>query len=90
MNKRKRIFKLIAVIVIIILLIVILSNSATLINKSVDTFFVENGTLSYEEQVEGYVIREEQVLKGNNYSNGIDQIITDGFRVSKGEAVFRY
>lgn len=90
MNKRKRIVKLIGIIIIIILLVIILSNSATLINKSVDTFFVENGTLSYEEQVEGYIIRDEEVLKGENYSNGLDQIITDGFRVSKGEAVFRY
>lgn len=90
MNKRKRIVKLIGIIIIVILLVIILSNSATLINKSVDTFFVENGTLSYEEQVEGYIIRDEEVLKGENYSNGLDQIITDGFRVSKGEAVFRY
>jgi hypothetical protein len=38
----------------------------------------------------GYIIRDETVLKGNNYSNGISQIVTEGTRVSKGEDVFRY
>ena len=90
MNKRKRIIKLIGIIILIVILIIIFKNSANLIKKNVDTFIVENGTLSYEEQVEGYIIRDEQILKGENYSNGLDQIITDGFRVSKGEAVFRY
>lgn len=90
MNKRKRIIKLIGIIILIVILIIIFKNSANLINKNVDTFFVENGTLSYEEQAVGYIIREETVLKGNNYSNGLDQIIVDGERVSKGESVFRY
>ncbi len=90
MNKRKRIIKLIGTVILIIILVIIFTNSANLINKNVDTFIVNEGTLSYEEQVEGYIIREEVVLKGNNYSNGLDQIIVDGERVSKGEAVFRY
>lgn len=38
----------------------------------------------------GYIIRDEEVLKGENYSNGITQIVTEGTRVSKNEAVFRY
>jgi hypothetical protein len=38
----------------------------------------------------GYIIRDETVLKGNNYSNGLSQIVTEGTRVSKGESVFRY
>lgn len=90
MNKRKRIIKLIGIIILIVILIIIFKNSANLINKNVDTFIVNEGTLSYEEQVEGYIIREESVLKGDNYSNGLDQIIVDGERVSKGESVFRY
>ena len=90
MNKRKRIVKLIGTIILIIMLVIIFTNSANLINKNVDTFIVNEGTLSYEEQVEGYILREESILKGNNYSNGLDQIIVDGERVSKGEAVFRY
>ena len=65
-------------------------NSTSIIGKSIDTFMVEEGTLSYEESAEGYIIRDEKVLKGNNYSNGISQIVTDNSRVAKGKAVFRY
>ena len=38
----------------------------------------------------GYVIREEEVLKGENSTNGLTQIVTEGTRVSKGESIFRY
>ena len=38
----------------------------------------------------GYVIREETVLQGNNYKNGIVQIKAEGERVAKGDPVFRY
>lgn len=38
----------------------------------------------------GYVIREETVLQGNNYKNGMLQIKAEGERVAKGEPVFRY
>ncbi|MBR2290519.1 MAG: hypothetical protein IJ867_08130 [Clostridia bacterium] len=38
----------------------------------------------------GYIIRDEEILKGDNSSAGITQIVTEGTRVSKGEAVFRY
>lgn len=38
----------------------------------------------------GYIIRDEEVLKGENASNGLAQIVTEGTRVSKDEAVFRY
>lgn len=88
--KRKKLFKLIGAIFLVIFLIVFITNSANLINKNVDNFIVENGSLSYEEQTEGYVIREETILKGDNYSNGLEPIVADGHRVSKGESVFRY
>ena len=51
---------------------------------------IENGSLSYEENADGYIIRDEEVLKGENSSSGLTQIVTEGTRVSKGEAVFRY
>lgn len=38
----------------------------------------------------GYVIREETVVQGNNYKNGIVQIKTEGERVAKGDPIFRY
>lgn len=51
---------------------------------------IENGSLSFEEQTEGYIIRDEELLKGKEESNGLTQIVTEGTRVSKGESVFRY
>lgn len=38
----------------------------------------------------GYIIREESVLKGQNYKNGMVKIKTEGERVEKGGTVFRY
>ncbi len=61
-----------------------------LIEKPTDTFLVENGSLSFEETVQGYVIREETVVKGENYKNGMAQIKTEGERIAKGESIFRY
>lgn len=88
--QKKRLFKLIGVIVLTVFLIYFLLNSTDLIGRNTDTFLVEEGTLSYEEEAEGYIIRDETVLKGTNSSNGVSQIASEGSRVSKGEAVFRY
>lgn len=38
----------------------------------------------------GYIVREESVLSGENYRNGLVEIKTEGTKVSKGENVFRY
>ena len=61
-----------------------------LIINPTDTFIIENGKLTSEETVTGYIIREETVLKGENYKNGISEIKSEGEKVAKGEAVFRY
>ncbi len=58
--------------------------------KPTDTFIVENGKLSSEETLQGYVIRDETVIKGENYKNGMVQIKSEGEKVAKGEAIFRY
>lgn len=58
--------------------------------KPTDTFIVENGKISSEESVQGYIIRDETVLKGENYKNGLVQIKSEGEKVAKGEAIFRY
>lgn len=82
--------RVIGVIILIIVLIFLMTNSANLIKKSVDVFVVENGSLSYEESVQGYIIRDEIVYKGQNYKNGMVQMKSEGEKVSKGESVFRY
>lgn len=38
----------------------------------------------------GYIVREESVLSGENYKNGLVEIKLEGEKVSKGENVFRY
>ncbi len=38
----------------------------------------------------GYVIREETVIQGDNYKNGMVQIKAEGERVAKDDPVFRY
>lgn len=48
------------------------------------------GSLSFEEPVEGYIIRDEKVFKGENYKNGMVQIKSEGEKVSNGESIFRY
>lgn len=43
-----------------------------------------------KKKLNGYIIRDEEILKGTNATNALNQIVTEGARVSKGEAVFRY
>lgn len=61
-----------------------------LIRQPTDTFVIENGTLSGEESAVGYVIRDEAVVQGNNYKNGMIQIKAEGEKVAKGESIYRY
>ena len=38
----------------------------------------------------GYIIRDEVVVKGNQYKNGMEQIKSEGEKVAKNENIFRY
>ena len=81
------------VLVILILLCVIgyaVSLAIKLIKNPTNTFLVEQGQIYQEEVTNGYIIREETVLKGENYKNGMSQIKIEGEKVAKGEAIFRY
>ena len=61
-----------------------------LIKQPTDKVTVENGTLYLEETDVGYIIRDEKVVKGNNYKNGMEQIKTEGEKTAKGESIYRY
>lgn len=61
-----------------------------LVLEPVQSFAVENGNIYQEETVYGYIVRDEQVLKGENSKNGLIEIKPEGAKVSKGENVFRY
>jgi len=61
-----------------------------LIKHPTEVFMIENGGLSEEESAVGYVIRNETVVQGDNYKNGMIQIKTEGERVAKGDSIYRY
>ena len=87
---KKKIRNIIIYAVVIIALLYLIYAIYNLIKKPTNTFLVENGSLSFEENVQGYIIRDETVIKGENYKNGISQIKTEGEKVATGEAIFRY
>ena len=61
-----------------------------LIRKPQDTFTIEEGEVYQEETDIGYLIRDEQVIKGENYANGMEKIKSEGEKTAKGESIFRY
>ena len=81
-------------IFIAIIACLILSYTVIMIYKLIknpsSTFLVENGKISSEENTVGYIIRDETIVEGNNYKNGIVPIKEDGEKVAKGESIFRY
>lgn len=82
--------KILISIILLIIFAYIIYAIYLLVKDPTDTFTVEEGTVSQEESAVGYVIRDETVIKGENYKNGMIQIISEGNRVAKGENVFRY
>ena len=85
-NKRKIIISILLFAIIVYSIIVVYK----LIGNPVDNFFVENGEITFEESTVGYIIRDETIVEGNNYKNGIAQIKSEGDKVAKGESIFRY
>ena len=61
-----------------------------LVKQPTDKVTVENGTLYLEETDIGYIIRDEQVVKGNNYKNGMERIKNEGEKTAKGDSIYRY
>lgn len=95
-NKTKKVRKknpkkiAIASIIGIAIILYCVYSIVMLIRQPTDTFVIENGTLSGEESAVGYVIRDETVVQGNNYKNGMIQIKAEGEKVAKGESIYRY
>ena len=78
------------IIIVVIIIGYALYTIYKLAIKPTSTFIVENGNLASEENLQGYIIRDETVLKGENYKNGMVQIKAEGEKVAKGERIFRY
>lgn len=80
----------IIVIIIIMILLYVVYFVAKLVKNPTNIFVVTNGELSKEETTVGYIVREESVVKGENYKNGMVKIKNEGERVAKGDSIFRY
>lgn len=87
LNNKKKIFLYIFLFIISIYLIYTIY---LLAKQPTDIFVIEKGNVSQEETVIGYIIREEKVVKGNNYANGMEQIKAEGEKTAKGESIYRY
>lgn len=83
--------KLILVIVSSLIIIAyIISAVYLLITHPTDTYIISQGTISQEDESVGYIIRDEEVKKSDNYQNGIYAIATEGQKVAINEPIFRY
>ena len=82
--------KVIIYIAIFLVVIYLIYTIYLLIKQPTDVFTIEEGTLYSEETDIGYVIRDEVVIQGENYKNGMEKIKAEGERVAVNEAVFRY
>ena len=82
--------KLICTIIFITAMILFVVKCMEFITKPANEFIVEQDSVSFEETVEGVFIRKETLVKGNNYKNGMVQILSDGKKTAKGEKIFRY
>ena len=85
--KRK---KIIAIIAISLIILYMAYAVYMLVKQPTDKFTVEEGTVYSEETDVGYIIRDEQVVRGNNYKNGMEHIKNEGEKTAKGESIYRY
>ena len=82
--------KTIVIISAIIIIIYIVWAIYLLIVHPTDMYIINQGTISKEDETVGYIIRDEQVQKGDNYTNGIYAIVSEGQKVAINEPIFRY
>lgn len=84
-NKKILLFAILLVISIYLIYTIYL-----LVKQPTKIFTLEEGILSSEETNIGYVIRNEQVIQGQNYKNGMERIKAEGEKAAVNEPVFRY
>ena len=87
MGKGKKAVVLISAIIIIVYIIWAIY---LLIVHPVDVYIINQGTISQEDEAVGYIIRDEQVQKNENNTNGIYAMVSEGQRVAINEPIFRY
>ena len=92
-NKKRKVnsFKLLILFLIILLIcFYVIWAIVKLVKNPTNTVVVKVGTISKEETAVGYIIRDETIVKGENYKNGMEQIVDEGQKTAKGEPIFRY
>lgn len=87
MGKGKKVIVILSSIVIILY---IFWSIYLLITHPTDIYIITQGTISQEDETVGYIIRNEQVQKGEGYENGIYAMVSEGQRVAINEPIFRY
>ena len=89
-ERTKKLKILLLFIILLILLVFFVKNIYKLIKEPTNIFIIEKGKIEQKESTIGYIIRDEEVMTGSNYQNGIVQIKAEGEKVAKGESIFRY
>ena len=82
--------KIIAILSTIVIAAYITYAIYLLIVHPTDTYVITQGTISQEDECVGYIIRDEQVKKSENYQNGIYAIASEEQKVAINEPIFRY
>lgn len=82
--------KIIAIILVTIIVIYIAYAIYLLIVNPTDTYIIKQGAISQEDATTAYIIRNEIVIKGENYENGIYSIVSEGEKVAKADSIYRY
>ena len=89
-TNKKDIVKMLFPVIGILIFIYTIYKIIGLIVVPTDIVMIEYGTILNEENAVGYVIRDEKIAKGNNSSNGMIQVKSEGEKVAKGSQIFRY
>lgn len=87
LKSKKTIIMIIMVVIFLIYCIVLLFR--LLINPT-KTFIVEQGKIYNEENLSGYIIRDESVIEEEISKDKMVQLKSEGCKVAKGEALYRY
>lgn len=88
-NNKKR-GRIVAYILLFLFAIYLIYTVFMLLRQPTNKVTVDQGTLYLEETDVGYIIRNEQVVRGNNYKNGMERIKNEGEKTAKGESIYRY
>lgn len=83
-------FKWIMILLVLGGLIVLVQKGVEVLQNIAQICIVEYGSLRFEESADGYILRDEIVLQGENYKNGMVQIVSEGQRIAKNSPAFRY